>query len=137
MEGTYPVSYRGETVGSVVLRRCGLYYELCCRCQPAGEKMLQLILMGTDQTENIGLLIPHNGRLELTKRIPAKRLGEGSASFYLRCRREEDALFYAVEPERSVSFLHRLDDCFFAVRNGKTGIILRSENNGEKDEIYT
>ena len=135
MEGTYPVRYRGETVGSVILRRTGLYYELHCRCQLTGEEMLQLVLVGNSRSQNIGLLIPQNGGLALTKRIPAKRLEEGSPVFGLRKRGEADAPFFAIDPEQPFRHLSRLEDCVFALCNGAAGVELRNEKSAEKVEI--
>jgi hypothetical protein len=132
MEGTYPVAYRGKKVGSVSLRRCGLYYELFCCCQLAGDEMLQLMMTGPGQAADLGLLIPCSDRLELRKRISAKRLGEGSPTFCLRYRQEMDGSYYPVDPDQPFLFLHRLEDCIFEVRDGQTGILFHNENNGEK-----
>ena len=135
MDGTYPVTYLAETVGSVSLCRKGLYYELSCCCRVNGKKMLRLVMNGAGQTEDFGLLIPQNGRLELTKRIPAKRLGAGEMIFVLQCREDLHQTYYTVDPAQPVSFLHRLEECRLAVRNGKAGILLPGENNGEKVEF--
>ena len=135
MEGTYPVSYRGEKVGTASLRRRGLYYEIDCRCRMAGGEMVQLILIDGKRMEDLGLLIPNNGSLELRKRIPTKQIGEVRPEFCLRCRTGEKAVFFAIDPQRPFPSLHRLTECVFHIKGEEKGIILPDENNGEKVEI--
>lgn len=135
MVGTYAVTLNGEKVGTVMLTRRGLYYEVTCKCRAAGDQMLQLFIEGNGVTENLGLLIPAAGGLELRKRIPVKRLGDSVPAFILRSRNANTTEFIPVSPDASFPGIHRLQDCVFAVRNGQPGVAFSSKNNGEKIEI--
>lgn len=137
MEGTYPVTYLGEKVGTVTLCHCGLYYDLRCRCRSVGENMLQLILTENEQHIDLGLMMPNQNQLELIKRIPVKQLRITQPDFSLKRRIDDNSIFVSVESEHSFPYLHRIMDCFFDVYSGKKGVKLPKENNDEKNEIYT
>ena len=135
LEGTYAVTLNGKKVGTAALSRCGLYYEVACKCHADGDRMLHLVMEGNNFSENLGLLIPMSGALELKKRVPAKRIGEGDIVFFLQGRHAEMAEFVPVAPDAPLPCLHRLKDAVFAVRNGQAGLEFKPENNGEKVEI--
>ena len=132
MEGTYPVMEQGKKVGTVALKRCGLYLELHCLCSPQQQQMLHLILQQNHQREDLGLLIPTGNEFELWRRIPAKRLHEGMPEFYLRIRQKDGVPFYAIDPLHPCPVLHQLDHAVFAIEKGQKGICLLPENYGEK-----
>ncbi len=127
LEGTYAVHLNGEKVGTAILSRCGLYYEVQSRCAVRGKQMVHLLMGIESAVEDLGLLIPANGGLELKKRIPVRRIGEGKPSFFLRNRNEAVEYFVPVKPGEAFPYLHRLKDAAFAVHNGQTGVVLGSE----------
>lgn len=124
MEGTYGVCLDGQKVGSATVRRLGLYYEVTCRCNLKGGQMLHLVIRGTNFSEDLGLLVPQGGMLELKKRVPAKRMVENAPEFFLRRRNTQPDEFIPITPEGEFPFLRRLNDCVFAVRDGRKGVIL-------------
>lgn len=127
MEGTYAVCLNEQKVGTATLIRCGLYYEVTSRCAVSEKQMFHLLMELGNVVEDMGLLIPVNGALELKRRISVKRIGEGQPSFFLRNRSEASQHFVPVKPEEEFPYLHRLKDAAFIVHNGQTGVVLGSE----------
>ena len=135
LEGTYDVTHNGMRVGTVSLTRQGLYYAIACRCHAAGDQMLRLWVEAGGNIQDLGLLIPAAGALELKRQMPCKRMGEGMPVFSLRGRAEETAQFLPVEADVPFPWLRWLDTCVFAVRKGRAGVERQPENNDEKVEI--
>ena len=94
--------------------------------------MLHLLVETKNSAENLGLLIPAGDSLELRKQFPIKKIGEGSPAFFLQARQNQMAEFLAVCPEHPFPWLHRLDECVFAVRNGQTGVEIQAKKYGKK-----
>jgi hypothetical protein len=124
VEGTYPVTYEEKRVGTVILRRCGLYFEVHCRCSLIVDKMLQLMMLATQTEGNLGLLMPSGGILELRRRVPVKRFQNASPMFFLRPRAGREAMFIEVDPHQPFPQLHRLGECVFCVKDGVRGMML-------------
>lgn len=121
----YPIYADGEAVGKVELIRSGLYYELFCQCRPIREQMSELVVQTADTTEKLGLLIPKNGSLQLHKKVPIKRLGEGQLRFALQRRGEDTEETVAVDPEKPFAFLERLNDAYLVTEAGESRIAFR------------
>lgn len=134
LEGTYTVNFNGQPVGRAELRQQGLYWQINCCCHALKDRMFHLLLQQRDSLYDLGLLIPSARGLELSKRIPVKRTGEGEIAFFLRERTADPSRFYPVAQDAPFLWLHRLEECVFARRDGKIGIELPSENNGEKEK---
>lgn len=135
LEGTYEVRHLGQRAGTVTLTRQGLYYVISCRCHAAGDQMLHLWVEADGNMQDLGLLFPAAGALELKRRIPCRRMGEGIPVFSMRVREEGTAQFLPVEPDTPFPWLRWLNRCVFAERKGQAGIERRLENNDEKVEI--
>ena len=135
LEGTYAVTLNGEKVGTATMVRRGLYYEVVCRCNYSGGNMLRLLADINHSVENFGILIPTDGRLELKKLVSAKRMGEVTPVFYLKDQQIHAVDFLPVCSAAPFPHLHRLNECVFAVRNGKPGVEVPSENSAEKLKI--
>ena len=134
MEGTYTVIHNEKMVGNVILTRQGLYWKILCRCQLLGDQMLHLQLQINHEPFDLGLLIPTATGLELCKLIPVKQIGAGKPAFSLRSRTAKAAQFIPVASDVPFPWLHHLDHCVFAKDNGKTGVKLHLENNGDKEK---
>ena len=137
MGETYVVTQNRRKVGIVTLLRMGLYYEITCQCKIADDEMVDLILEANEKTENLGIMIPVGGSLELRRKIPTKMIGKGSPEFFLQSRGGHPLDFMEVSSDTPFNWLHRLDDCILAVRNGKIGAEYHPKKSDKKDEINT
>ncbi len=108
------VTYLGQPVGSVEVKREGLYCRILCRCENCGE-MLRLYA----GEEKLGLMMPCGGVLELQTRVAAKRIVEG-CTFTLRG--QED--FIPIQAGEPFVHLRQIKASKLTIRNGKMGIVL-------------
>ena len=126
MDGRYEVFQDGKAVGTVEVRREGLYFRFFCRCCPAGGEMMRLwMICGEDETD-LGVCVPMEGAFGTEKRIPARQCGPGQAQFCLY--HKDDILrgrFIPLSPEEPFQYLHRLETAFLERRGTRLGIVLR------------
>ena len=125
MEGIYGVMFGGKQCGKVQVLRQGLYHRFICRCSLSGEVLCRLRVRCGEKEEELGLLVPSDGVFGLDRRIPAKRLGEGTPEFALYVRREAgDGRFVPIVPEEPFGYISRLKDAYLVRRNGQAGILI-------------
>ena len=72
---------------------------------------------------DLGLLHPGDGGFGLEISVAVKTLGEGRMCFRLE-NREEETRFVALDPLKAFAYLHLLEHCRFAVRDGVSGLLL-------------
>ena len=72
----FPVFYGGETVGSVTLKREGLYAVLSTRCRRFAGGVQRLWGVRSLRVDALGVLAPEGGALCLRRRISAHALPE-------------------------------------------------------------
>lgn len=126
MVGVYEIKEGTRPVGQVTVTRQGLYYQISCRCDIREKAMQRLIVLAGDKREDLGTLVPVDGAFGLEKKIPVKRLGEGTPEFCLLSRNGgEDRKFIPVYPEEPFSYMSRLKDAYLERRNGQLGIVIR------------
>lgn len=116
MEGKFEVTMDGQSVGTVEVRREGLYCRLSCRCRMVDQEIHRLYA----GEEKIGVLIPENGMLILDTRVAAKRLKEG-CTFSLD---ENRGAFIPIRPGESIEYLDKLRSGRLGFRDGIHGLIL-------------
>ncbi len=126
MEGTYDVKLGSQMIGSVAVKKHGLYWIFDCHCTLSGEVMYDLMITAEDRQEKLGLLTPANGSFELRTRIAAKRLGQASPVFTLKPRHNFlDDNFIPIRPEEPFCYLSRLENAHLARKTGQIGIVLK------------
>ena len=122
----YDVLLGDEPIGKAQVKKEGLYYCISCRCRLSGEVVYRIEAKGDAGTEDLGVLVPENGAFVITKRIPAKRLGQGALQFRAVPRRiKTDEKFVPISPEEPFAYLSRLENAYLQIRNGQKGIVLR------------
>ena len=128
VEGTYEVISGGQAVGSVVIRRQGLYYHIRCLCHLSGEGMFRLILEVGERTIDLGIMVPTDSFFGLQTRLSAKSLGTGSIHFHLKPQRNsENECLISVCPEEPFQYLSRLESAYLACRKPEVRIGFRTE----------
>ena len=83
MADTYEIQYEGKTAGSVRVEKQGLYHCFHCRCSLPDEGMYRIHVAAGDEREDLGICIPVEGKFGMDKKIPSKRLGNGTLRFLL------------------------------------------------------
>ncbi len=119
------VFFGQQEVGKVQLLKEGLYVRVVCRCQLHGEVMCRLVADWGDHRENLGILAPTGDGFGLDRRIPEKRLGEGTPEFLLvPAHQKAQGKFVPIYPEEPFSYLENLKDAYMAKKNGQVGIVI-------------
>ena len=126
MDGTYEIAMGAKPVGSVTVRRQGLYYQFSCRCELTGAVVCKLEVSCGGKQENLGILVPMDGKFGIEKKIPVKHLGEGVPEFRILPKHEKlEGRFVPIYPEEPFAYMARLKDAFLATQNGQMGIVIR------------
>ena len=126
MVGVFEIKEGTSAVGQANVEQQGLYYRICCRCTLQKNMMYRLVVSCGEKQEDLGTLIPMDGKFGLEKRIPVKRLGEGKLQFFLMTKgNRREGKFVPVYPEEPFSYMSRLKDAYLERRNGQVGIVIR------------
>lgn len=128
MEGTYDVTLGSKIMGTVTVKKQGLYWQFDCRCGLCGEVMYNLTVKAGTCQEKLGLLTPGNGGFCLRTKLPMKRLGQGSPVFYLQPRHAKvKGQFVPVHPDEPFRYLGRLENAYLTKQNGQIGLFLQDK----------
>ena len=128
MVGTYDIKSGDKVLGRVKVERQGLYYLFSCRCSLTGEVMHRLLVRCGGKEEDLGVCVPVDGAFGVEKKIPCKRLGEGTPEFFLLPKHEKmEGKFIPIYPEEPFSYIHRLEGAFLKHQAGQLGIVLKDE----------
>ena len=128
MEGTYDVTLGSQKMGTVSVRKQGLYWLFDCTCSLSGEVMYDLAVRIGDTQAKLGLLTPEKGAFCLTTKLPSKRFGQGRPVFSLQPRHPEmKGMFVAVNPDEPFHYLHRLESSYLAIRAQQIGLIVHDK----------
>ena len=83
MAETYDIRFDDAPVGKAQVEKQGLYFCFSCRCRLPDEKLYRIHVISGENREDLGICIPLDGLFGMDKRLPAKRLGEGTLDFVL------------------------------------------------------
>ena len=109
------MTYRERAVGTVELRREGLYWRILCRCRMVDGEIHRLYADG----KKIGVLAPDRGELILETKVVAKRLRPGCAFSLDEDRRE----FIPIHPGEAFACLDKVRQSKLAFREGEPGMV--------------
>lgn len=126
MVGDYELTRMGKPCGHVAVEKQGLYYRFSCRCRLPEGQMYCLRVRCGDRQENLGVCVPMDGQFGAERRIPCKRLGEGTMEFSLLPKYEKtEGKFVPIYPEAPFAYLTRLENAVLESRDGQLGIVIR------------
>ena len=115
MDEKFEVTHGGRTVGTVKLRREGLYCRILCRCGLMDGEIYRLYADG----EKLGVLVPSGGELVLETKVAAKRLKPG-CGFSLDGRQ---ASFFPIRPGEAFPQLCLVREGKLIFRDGEPGLL--------------
>lgn len=125
MVGTYDIRLGSAVVGKAEVEKQGLYYRFSCRCQLSGNTMYRVAVFCGEHQEDLGVCIPIAGQFGTDKKIPCKRLPEGTPSFLLLPKQQcAKGKFVAVYPEEPFTYMSRLKNAYLEIREGQPGIVI-------------
>lgn len=125
MVGTYEIRLGASPVGKATVEKQGLYYRFSCRCHISGEGMRRIVVTCGETREDLGICVPMEGAFGLEKKIPCKRIGEGTPEFCLLPKYPEaQGKFIPVYPEEPFAYMSKLKGAFLEIQNGRMGIVI-------------
>ena len=124
----YSVFSGEEEIGKAQVQQQGLYYHIRCRCKMTGAVRYKLLVRCGENNLDLGLCVPHTDGFGVDTKIPRKRLGEGTMTFYLTPWHAAGT-FLPVSTDEPFGYIHQLQNARLAVRNGIVGIILDDRQN--------
>lgn len=126
MEGTYSVSFGGQTVGKVIVSREGLYYRFCCRCRITGDVVCKVVVYCGGIQESLGILAPVGVEFGLKKKVAARRFPNEKPEFrVVPSRPDKNDIFIPIKPEEPFAYIEKLKDAYLVRQNGILGVIIK------------
>ena len=128
MEGNYPLSFGGRTVGKVQVLRDGLYWRFHCRCK-LSEGMIHKVMVSDGEKEvHLGILVPEGSGFQLDTRLPRKRLSGMKWQFQAMPTRPASTEYCVpIRSEEPFAYLERLKNAYLEKRDGQVVAILGRE----------
>ena len=127
MNVEYCVWFEGKAVGTVQLKKSGLYYRISCCCQEVSASMYNLFVSTGKIHRKLGICIPKNGHLCLDTSVPIKVFGEEELQFYLQRRSPEvSEVFIPVVQGEKFPLLEELENAYMTEQDGIIGIAFKS-----------
>ena len=126
MIGEYPVFLGKHQLGTVAVKRAGLYYQFVCRCKLPGNVLYRLRISCDDTQENLGVLVPEGDRFVLNTKLPVKKFREGSPEFWIFSNSEGSGeKVIPVYPDEPFAYISRLKDMYLVRKNGYLGLAVK------------
>ena len=122
MEGNFDIFLNGQTVGTVQVRREGLYYRFSARCRLREKEMCRLEANGM----SLGIPVPEGDIFRLETKKPCKLFSDGWDFQIIPNRPVLDGKFIPIKPEEPFSYLARLKDSYLVRRDGELGILIET-----------
>ena len=116
----FDVFYGGQIVGSVTVRKEGLYYLLSCHCKRI-EGILRLVLHRGAERVSVGICAPEGTGIGICRRLPIKLLGMPPWRFALT--EGDGEVFVPLGGTLPTVVLRNLDLASFCTRDGKPGLL--------------
>ena len=125
MEGVYDI-FDGDTViGTASISREGLYYRFDCECRPEKRGLFKICLLDENEKIILGTPIPEGHGFCLRTKLPIKRLRGQKPRFFINRGSEETGKFIPVAPDTPFLYLQELENAYFCIRDGVSGIVIR------------
>ena len=115
----------GRVVGTAYVNREGLYYKFRCSCMFGEKGIYKLIVRCGQQKESLGICLPQGESFGLEKRVPVKRLGEGTMQFTAVSQNAgSPERFVPLQEETPFEWISKLKKARFEIREGIMGLVI-------------
>lgn len=119
-----------KVIGYAQVTQCGLYLRFCCVCDLPAGSMYRIWITGAEETLNLGVLSPYNGRFILDKKIAANRIGHGEICLRaLPVYQKVSARFIPLSADVPFQHIHQLHMAKFGWNDGIAGIYIDDSTN--------
>ena len=122
MVNTYDIFMDGSAVGTATLEKEGLFWKICCCCDLSPDTAYRVVIAAGEKID-LGILVPEDNGLCLTKRIAMKRLGDKQPSFSAIPRvTQKQKHFVAITEDEPFAYIDKLQDSHLEEVDGMLGI---------------
>ena len=135
LEGVYPVITDNQQVGTVTVKRQGLYFDFDCKCTLDKKQLYRLTLTVGDIRADLGVCVPQNGYFGLRTRLPVKRFGTGEPVFCINTKQEKHNIrHFPVCSDKPFPELSKLRTMCLVTHDGKLYLKDRSRDPQDSDQ---
>ena len=128
---SYDILLGSKIVGKADITVSGLYYQFQCWCELSGDTMYHIRVVCGVKATSLGICVPMSGGFGINTRVPIKRIGEGSLSFYVVPRHMQvDGKFTPIKPDEPFEYLEKLKHARLEIRNGEYGVLIDEDQPG-------
>ena len=126
MNMIFDVCLHQDKVGTVLLKKQGLYYQLECFCNIPMKNRYNLILMCDDEI-NLGICVPYQNGFGLRTRMKMSAIKPDRIHFKLTSENEAQRVeFYPVYENKSFEHIDKLGDSCLRIQEKQIGIMFRN-----------
>ena len=127
MSVQYDVYYRDDKIGTLKMEKENLYYRIQCSCNIPGNDIYRLVAIGGKDAKDLGICVPDNQKLVLTKYVPVKEFFPENVRFLLRKHsKEEPEQIIPVHQNQSFLQIRLLHKAKWKCCGDITGIIIEN-----------
>ncbi len=120
------VYFNDSPVGTVQIKKEGLYYQFSSQCRLKERKMYRLILSCGESTRDLGILVPEGDVFTHRKRLPVKTFPAADFHFSLQCedggKAEKRLVVKEDEPFAGISML---ENAVLSSHDGEMTVVIR------------
>ena len=123
MEGVYPITCNGKTIGQVQFARKGLYYHFYCQCSYSETTVCRLMIRCGKWVEKLGIMVPEGNCFVLRKKVPVKNIPDHKPDFFIltELENQERGIFVPISSDEPFEYLSNLTNAVFQNRDGVIG----------------
>lgn len=130
MDTCFDVFLQQKPVGTVILRKQGLYYQLECLCPVPMPERCDLVLVCDGKEMNLGICVPYAKGFGLKTRMKTAAIGEGDIRFVLSPKDlPRKTEFYPVFEDKPFESIERLEYAHLQIRGGQPGIVFYDQSD--------
>ena len=123
MQGRYPITWNGKTIGQVQILLKGLYCHFYGECSYNETAVCRLMMRCDAWVEKLGIMVPEGNLFVLKKQIPAKKIPDEKLEFFILSELEgqEAGIFVPISSEEPFEYLTNMKNAVFENRDGVIG----------------
>lgn len=129
MDTCFDIFLSQNKVGTVTLRKQGLYYQLECYCSIPMKERFSLVLICGSNEINLGVCVPYEKGFGLKTRIKCAAIEHREPRFALLPKNlTQKKPFYPVFKNKPFALLDNLENGYFQIQEGQAGIVFRNQS---------
>ena len=120
----YPISYKGDSVGTVTLCKEGMFWKIACNCRLPNKGIYRVIVLAGKKQYSLGICVPDGDRHICVGRIACNKLSGDQLSFAVE--RNDKRIGIKIETGQTFAYLDKLKAARLHIVNGQPEIIIDS-----------